>query len=100
MRNNLAVEGRGGRDGRRPFFLVSGAGALGLGLLGLGAVVAAYNACKVEVGTGQQAVLFRKAGLELSPEMELAPAPRDGHYYKGVQTDLPGHGLNRGVLTE
>src|SRR6185312_6326968 len=98
MRNALAGEDRGGRD-RPPPLRVSGFGALGLGLVALGAVVATYNACKIEVGTGEQAVLFRKAGLDLEPDMELAPRPKDGHYFKGVQTDLPGHGLNRGVLT-
>jgi regulator of protease activity HflC (stomatin/prohibitin superfamily) len=94
---------RGGRhndDGRRPRFLVSGFGAIGLGLVALGAIVAVYNACRIEVGTGMQAVLFRKAGLDLAPDMELAPAPKNGWYYKGIQTDLPGHGLTRGVLTE
>ena len=50
----------------------------GLLLLGLGLVLAVYNACKIEVGTGQQAVLIRREGLELEPDMELAPPPRDG----------------------
>jgi regulator of protease activity HflC (stomatin/prohibitin superfamily) len=56
----------------------------------------AYNACKVEVGTGKQAVLIRKVGLDLARDQELAPAPRGGQYYKGVQTEGP-YG---GVLTE
>ena len=52
----------------------------------------AYNACKVEVTTGEQAVLLRKTGLDLAPDMEIAPAPdKSGRYYKGVQP---------GVLTE
>ena len=69
----------------------------GLLLLGLGLVMAVYNACKIEVGTGQQAVLIRREGLELEPDMELAPPPKDGRaYYKGVQTGGP----NNGVLTE
>ena len=56
-----------------------------------------YNACKIEVGTGQQAVLIRREGLELEPDMELAPPPKDGKsYYKGVQSGGP----NNGVLTE
>lgn len=55
-----------------------------------------YNLCKIEVGTGQQAVLIRKTGLDLLPGMELAPEPKDGAYYKGVQA----YGPNRGVLTE
>ena len=50
----------------------------GLLLLGLGLVMAVYNACKIEVGTGQQAVLIRREGLELEPDMELAPPPKDG----------------------
>jgi regulator of protease activity HflC (stomatin/prohibitin superfamily) len=71
--------------------------ASGLILLGLGTVVSLYNACKIEVGTGQQAVLIRKEGLELEPDMELAPAPKDSRsYYKGVQSG----GANNGVLTE
>jgi regulator of protease activity HflC (stomatin/prohibitin superfamily) len=69
----------------------------GLVLIGLGLVVAVYNACKIEVDTGQQAVLIRLEGLELEPDMELAPLPRDGRtYYKGVQSG----GTNNGVLTE
>ncbi len=69
----------------------------GLLLLGLGLVVAVYNSCKIDVGTGQQAVLIRREGLELEPDMELAPPPKDGRaYYKGVQSGGP----NNGVLTE
>ncbi len=71
--------------------------SVGLALMGLGLVVAVYNACKIEVDTGQQAVLIRKEGLELEPDMELAPPPKDGGaYYKGVQSGGP----NNGVLTE
>jgi regulator of protease activity HflC (stomatin/prohibitin superfamily) len=56
------------------------------------AVLMSYNQCKVEVGTGEQAVLIRKVGLDLKPEMELAPAPSKAKgYYKGIQP---------GVLTE
>ena len=69
----------------------------GLLLLGLGLVLAVYNSCKIDIGTGQQAVLIRREGLELEPDMELAPPPRDGRaYYKGVQSGGP----NGGVLTE
>jgi regulator of protease activity HflC (stomatin/prohibitin superfamily) len=101
MPNAITTRGRGGGEERRPPRLpISGFGALGLGLVALGLIVATYNACKIEVGTGMQAVLVRKVGFDLEPAMELAPRPRDGRYYKGVQTDLPGHGLNRGVLTE
>src|SRR5438067_230127 len=68
----------------------------GLAAVALGAVVVLYDVCKVEVGTGYQAVLIRRAGLDLEPDMELAPAPKGGRYYKGVQTAGP----NLGVLTE
>src|SRR5271157_6023340 len=69
----------------------------GMLLLGLGLVLAVYNACKIDIGTGQQAVLIRLEGLEIEPDMELAPPPRDGRaYYKGVQSGGP----NGGVLIE
>ena len=85
--------------GRRSAWALPSLGALGVGVLIAGAVasVAVYQACKVEVGTGQQAVLIRLAGLDLGRDMELAPPrTKDGAYYKGVQTEGP-HG---GVLTE
>src|SRR5882762_5432878 len=94
LMNALALGGDG-RQPRRSPLLVSGSGAIGLGVLTLGVVVAVYNVCKIEVGTGQQAVLIRKVGLDLEPDMELAPPPKDGKtYYKGVQTG----GANNGVL--
>ena len=75
----------------------AGIGRIGLAVLGLGLVVALYIACKIVVETGRQAVLIRKEGLELEPDMELAPPPTDGRsYYKGVQSGGP----NNGVLTE
>jgi len=75
-----------------------------LPMLGLAALIAApvgilwvYNACRIEVETGHQAVLIRRAGLDLARDQELAPPPKDGtSYYKGVQTD----GTYGGVLTE
>jgi regulator of protease activity HflC (stomatin/prohibitin superfamily) len=71
--------------------------SVGLAVVGLGLIVALYNACKIDVDTGRQAVLIRKEGLELEPDMELAPPPKDGRsYYKGVQSGGP----NNGVLTE
>jgi regulator of protease activity HflC (stomatin/prohibitin superfamily) len=76
---------------RRSPWLISGFGAVVLGLIALLAVVSAYNACKIEVGTGQQAVLIRKVGLDLEPGMEIAPPAKGGSYHKGVQP---------GVLTE
>src|SRR5437764_69335 len=70
--------------------------AIVLGLTGL-TVVSLYDLCKIEVGTGMQAVLIRKVGLELEPDMELAPPRKAGKsYYKGVQTEGP----NGGVLVE
>jgi len=84
----------GGPLGRRPDprFRPWWFGAAGFGLVALGLVAVAYEACKVEVGTGRQAVLIRRAGRDLTPEMELAPTPENGRqYYKGVQA---------GVLTE
>ncbi len=89
-------EGGGHRDRPAPPFLTRGLGAIGLGLLALGTVAIAYSACKIEVETGQQAVLIRREGLDLTPEMELAPAQTNGVYYKGVQSGGP----NNGVLTE
>jgi regulator of protease activity HflC (stomatin/prohibitin superfamily) len=69
----------------------------GLVLVVVGILVPLYSRCKIEVGTGQQAVLIRLEGLELTPDMELAQPPREGHYYyKGVQSGGP----NNGVLTE
>ncbi len=60
-------------------------------------VLTAYNACKIEVDTGKQAVLIRKTGLDLARDQELAPPRKDGSaYYKGVQTE----GAYGGVLTE
>jgi regulator of protease activity HflC (stomatin/prohibitin superfamily) len=83
-----------GHDRRWP---QAGIATGGLLLLMLGLVVSLYNACKIDVGTGQQAVLIRKEGLELEPEMELAPLPKkEGRYYKGVQVGGPYNG----VLTE
>ena len=96
---NVYDEDRPRQRGPRPappwarFAMAAG----GLLLLGLGLAVPAYNACKIEVGTGQQAVLIRLEGLELEPDMELAPPPKDGRsYFKGVQSGGP----NNGVLTE
>lgn len=52
---------------------------------------ATYRSCRIDVPTGQQAVLLRRVGLELPREAEIAPPPQAGRYYKGVQP---------GVLTE
>ena len=63
-----------------------------LGLLIAGAILLVtsftlYNQCRIEVGTGQIAILTRKTGINLGPADEVAPTP--GH--KGVQ---------KAVLTE
>ena len=60
-------------------------------------ILGVYNACKIEVDSGMQAVLIRKVGLDLERDQELAPPRKDGRfYYKGVQTE----GAYGGVLTE
>jgi regulator of protease activity HflC (stomatin/prohibitin superfamily) len=60
-------------------------------------IMGVYNACKIEVDTGKQAVLIRRVGLDLGRDQELAPPLKNGSaYYKGVQTD----GAYGGVLTE
>ena len=54
---------------------VEGRGLVAIGvflLLGLGFVMALYNSFKFEVAPGQQAVLIRREGFELEPEMGLA----------------------------
>src|SRR3954447_1449198 len=66
-------------------------GAVGLALVAVGAVAVGYNACRIEVRTGEQAVLTRLVGQDLAPDMELAPPPDRNGYFKGIQ---------RGVLTE
>src|SRR4051812_4852892 len=74
-----------------------GPAAIVLACLTLGTVVVLYNACKIEVRSGEQVVLIRRVGLDLERDMELAPPRKDGKtYYKGVQTEGP----NGGVLLE
>jgi regulator of protease activity HflC (stomatin/prohibitin superfamily) len=75
---------------RGPGLLLGVGGVLVLAVLAT--VVISYDACKIEVQTGEQAVLIRREGLDLKPEMELAPPyTPGGPYTKGVQ---------QGVLTE
>ena len=94
---NVIEMGDRGRPRPSPGSSASKIGLIGLGLVAIASVVSVYNSCKIEVGTGQQAVLIRKVGIDLDPEMELAPAPKQGgSYYKGVQSGGP----NNGVLTE
>jgi regulator of protease activity HflC (stomatin/prohibitin superfamily) len=80
------------RPPRRRLGWVPVIGAIVLLPVGIGV----YHSCKIEVSKGQQAVLIRSVGLDLEPSMELAPAPKNGRYYKGVQTD----GQDDGVLRE
>jgi regulator of protease activity HflC (stomatin/prohibitin superfamily) len=95
--NAYDEEGRPRRMPRPPAAPRGPLALVGLLLVGAGLVVYLYHACKVEVDTGNQAVLIRREGLELEPDMELAPqATPDGRYYKGVQSGGP----NNGVLTE
>ena len=64
-------EERPARPGRWPdWSRTRGVMALGgLILVGLGLVMTIYNACKIEVDTAQQAVLIRREGLELEPDI-------------------------------
>jgi hypothetical protein len=66
-------------------WLGSGFAVLLVALVFVVAVMGVYNECKIEVGTGEQAVLIRKVGLDLAPDMELSPPQTaSGTYYKGV----------------
>jgi regulator of protease activity HflC (stomatin/prohibitin superfamily) len=89
---------RGRGRGRGPGLVLglSGLGLAVMGLVALAVVATAYSVCKIEVDTGQEAVLVRREGLDLAPDMDLAPLPKDGKHYKGIQTGGP----NNGVLTE
>jgi regulator of protease activity HflC (stomatin/prohibitin superfamily) len=76
----------------RPDWAGSAKGLAALAGVAVLSAIMMYNQCKIEVSTGQQAVLIRKTGADLKPDMELAPAPsKSGQYSKGVQP---------GVLTE
>jgi len=88
-----AIEDRGFRARNvRPIWFQSGFGILVLGVMFLIAMAITYNSFKIDVKTGEQAVLIRKVGRDLKPDMELAPAwTKETGYYKGVQP---------GVLTE
>jgi regulator of protease activity HflC (stomatin/prohibitin superfamily) len=88
-----AFQERGYRArGPRPIWFQSGFGILLLCGVLLITVATTYNQCKIDVGTGDQAVLIRKVGRDLEPDMELAPPwTKEKGYYKGVQP---------GVLTE
>lgn len=67
---------------------------LGFGGLVIAAVIAVivissmYNSIKIEVPTGYQAVLIRKTGLDLPSDKEIAPPPRNGKLYKGIQPSV------------
>ena len=77
------------RSPRRPASKAPpGLGALVCGVVGL--VISgfvAYSNCRIDVGTGQMAVLIRKSGLDVTNADEIAPTEK----HKGVQ---------RKVLTE
>ncbi len=77
-----SFRGWSGRTGRA----LSG---MGLGVLAVVALVlgiVGYHAYLVEVPTNHQAVLISKTGLDLEPDMEVAPPPSEGGpRYKGVQ---------------
>lgn len=58
------------------------------GILLIGIPIAYYS-CLIEIPMGYQAVLISKSGLELAPDMEIAPSRKDGGpLYKGVQADV------------
>jgi regulator of protease activity HflC (stomatin/prohibitin superfamily) len=80
------------RSGARRVVVAGGIGGLvAMGVALALVALASYRACRIDVPTGHQAVLVRKAGLDLPPDAEIAPAPKAGRYYKGIQP---------GVLTE
>ncbi len=68
----------GGGAGRSPGSIVALVVALGVaGYFG-------YTMFRIEVGTGEMAILMHKTGLDLSNDMEIAPSEE----YKGVQTEV------------
>lgn len=88
----LLRNGSGGP--RRPWRWAPHLGLGGIivaGLVALIAISSVYNSMRIEVPTGFQAILIRKTGLDLPRDMEIAPPPKDGKLYKGIQP---------GVLTE
>ncbi len=54
-------------------------------------VFASYNACRIEVPTGFQAVLIHRTGTDLPAVAVIAPPAKNGGFSKGIQP---------GVLTE
>lgn len=86
------VRGPDDRSRGRRLVLAGGlSGLIGLGVATAIVALASYRACRIDVPTGSQAILIRKTGLDLPPDAEIAPEPKDGRYYKGIQP---------GVLTE
>lgn len=77
--------------GRRLVLAGGLSGLLGLAVALAVVSLATYRACRIDVPTGSQAILVHKTGLDLPPDAEIAPAPKEGRYYKGIQA---------GVLTE
>lgn len=98
--NSLELEppGKRGPGPRRlsQLLLGMGVGTMMAFFFGIVAIWIAYTSMRIDVRTGQQAVLVRKTGIDLLPGQELAPPPENGRYYKGVQSGGPGNG----VLTE
>jgi regulator of protease activity HflC (stomatin/prohibitin superfamily) len=90
-----AYGGRGPK-GLSQLMLGMGVGTMMALFFGIVAVWVAYTSMRIDVRTGEQAVLIRRTGTDLKPGQELAPPPENGQYFKGVQSGGP----NNGVLTE
>ena len=90
-----SIGGRGPK-GLSQLMLGMGVGTMMALFFGIVAIWVAYTSMRIDVKTGQQAVLIRRTGLNLNAGQELAPPPENGQYFKGIQTG----GANNGVLTE
>ena len=72
-------------DDRRPQWKRPRAGAVVVGLLLLAAAVGmVYSSFRIDVGTGEMAILIHKVGTDLANGDEVAPGPE----YKGVQREV------------
>jgi len=76
----------GGEPPRSPFFRPLGL-AIAIGVLVL-VSISLYQQCRIEVGTGQIAILTRKTGLDMKPGEEIA-ATAD---HKGIQRAVLAEG--------
>ena len=72
-------ETAGDEPPRAPFFRPLGV-AIALAILGVFSL-SLYHQCRIEVGTGQIAILTRKTGLDIKPGDEIAPSAK----HKGIQ---------------